>query len=61
MAARLGIGEGSRVEAAEFDGRIVISAERPVYTLDELLEGITPDSMHDAFDWGEDRGRERVG
>jgi antitoxin MazE len=61
LAQRLGIGEGSRVDVSEDQGRIVISVERPVYTLEELLVGMTPESMHEAFDWGEDVGRERVG
>ena len=60
LAARLGISEGSRVDVSEEQGRIVISVERPVYTLDELLVGMTPEAMHEAFDWGEDVGRERV-
>jgi antitoxin MazE len=59
LAARLGIGEGSRVDIVEDRGRIVISVERPVYTLDELLVGATPEAMHAAFDWGEAVGRER--
>jgi antitoxin MazE len=60
LAARLGISEGSRVDVAEDQGRIVISVARPVYTLAELLVGMTPEAMHEAFDWGEDVGRERV-
>lgn len=30
------------------------------YDLVELLDGMTPEAMHDAFDWGPDRGREVV-
>ena len=60
LAARLGIGEGARVDVSEDRGRIVISVDRPVYTLEELLVGMTPEAMHEAFDWGEDVGRERV-
>ena len=30
------------------------------YKLAELLDGMTPEAMHDAFDWGPDRGREVV-
>ena len=60
LALRLGIGDGSRVDVSEDRGRIVISVERPVYTLEELLVGMTPEAMHEAFDWGEDIGRERV-
>jgi antitoxin MazE len=60
LARGLGIGEGSRVEMRAERDRIVISVARPVYTLDELLVGMTPEAMHEAFDWGEDRGREIV-
>ena len=60
LVQRLGIGEGSRVDVSEDRGRIVISGERPIYTLEELLVGMTPEAMHEAFDWGEDVGRERV-
>jgi antitoxin MazE len=60
IAARLGLKEGTRVDIAAENGRIVISLERPVYGLDELLVGMTPDAMHDAFDWGPDFGREAV-
>jgi antitoxin MazE len=60
LVQRLGIGEGSRVDVSEDRGRIVISVERPVYTLEELLVGMTPEAMHEAFDWGEDVGREQV-
>ncbi|MFO1039035.1 MAG: AbrB/MazE/SpoVT family DNA-binding domain-containing protein [Geminicoccaceae bacterium] len=60
LAAKLGIGEGSRVEVTEDRGRIVISPARPVYALEDLLVGMTPEAMHEAFDWGEDEGRERV-
>ena len=57
LVQRLGIGEGSRVDVSEDRGRIVISGERPIYTLEELLVGMTPESMHEAFDCGEDVGR----
>jgi antitoxin MazE len=61
IAGRAGIAEGSRVEIEMEDGNIVISLARPRYELEELLRGMTPDAMHDAFDWGPDRGREDVG
>jgi len=28
------------------------------YKLEDLLKGMTPEAMRDAFDWGPDRGRE---
>lgn len=60
VATRVGLSEGSRVEVTVDGDRIIISAERPVYTLDELLVGMTPDAMHQAFDWGPDVGDEVV-
>ena len=60
MAARLGLSEGALVDLREEAGRIVISPVLPSYTLEELLACMTPEAMHKAFDWGEDRGRERV-
>ena len=60
VAARLGLKAGARVDIAVEDGRIVISLERPMYRLDELLVGMTPATMHEAFDWGPDLGREAV-
>jgi antitoxin MazE len=60
VAAKLGLSEGSRVDVSVEGDRIVISARRPVYTLDELLVGMTPKAMREAFDWGPDAGRENV-
>lgn len=60
MAARLGVGEGSWVELSLEPGRIAASPAPLRYSLDELLTGMTPEALQDAFDWGDDLGRERV-
>jgi antitoxin MazE len=60
VAAKLGLSEGSRVDVSIDGDRIVISPKRPVYNLEELLSGITPKAMREAFDWGADKGREKV-
>ena len=60
IAAEVGLKAGARVEITAEDGRIIIAVARPVYTLDELLVGMSPGEMHDAFDWGLDLGREAV-
>lgn len=60
LASQAGITEGSRVEIDMEDDRIVISPARPRYTLDELLHGMTPEAMREAFDWGTDVGDEAV-
>ena len=33
---------------------------QPRYTLREVLKGVTPQAMREAFDWGPDKGREIV-
>jgi antitoxin MazE len=60
VADRLGLSEGSRVDVSVEEDRIVISTSRPVYRLEEILTGVSPKAMREAFDWGEDRGREAV-
>lgn len=60
LAARAGLLPGSRVEVEAEGDRIVISRARPRYVLADLLKGMTPEAMRDAFDWGPDKGREIV-
>jgi antitoxin MazE len=63
LARRLGMTEGSVVEVTAEDDRLVLQTTKPVYRLEELLEGMTPDAMHQALDWegwGDDVGRETV-
>lgn len=60
VATRMGLTEGSRVDVTTEGERIVITARQPVYRLDELLTGMTPEAMHEAFDWGPDVGDEVV-
>jgi antitoxin MazE len=60
IAERAGLREGTRVEVETEHDRIVIIRARPRYQLAELLEGMTPEAMREAFDWGPDRGREIV-
>jgi antitoxin MazE len=61
IATRFGLAEGGRVEIAAEGDRIVIRTDHPHYNLNELLIGMSPDAMRDAFDWGPDVGREDVG
>jgi antitoxin MazE len=60
LAAQTGLRAGTRVEIAAEGDRIVIRPARRRYALADLLEGVTPEAMREAFDWGADRGREIV-
>ncbi len=60
IAMRTGLCEGTRVEVEADGDRIVITPARQRYVLADLLQGMTPEAMRDAFDWGPDKGREIV-
>jgi antitoxin MazE len=62
IAAQAGLAEGAQVEIASEGDRVIISPSRPRlrYRLEDLLVGMTPEAMHEAYDWGPDRGRESV-
>jgi antitoxin MazE len=38
---------GAEVDLSLDDGRLIVSAVVPRYTLDELLAGVTPENLHD--------------
>ncbi|HTW69484.1 MAG TPA: AbrB/MazE/SpoVT family DNA-binding domain-containing protein [Acetobacteraceae bacterium] len=60
LAGQLGLSEGDRVDVEASGDTIVISRPRPRYRLQDLLVGMTPEAMHEAFDWGPDVGREAI-
>jgi antitoxin MazE len=60
IAQRVGLHEGVRVEVEAEGDRIIICPARRRYVLAELLKGMTPQAMREAFDWGPDKGREMV-
>ena len=60
IAIRTGLREGARVDIEADGDRIIIAPARPRYVLAELLKGMTPEAMREAFDWGPDKGREIV-
>lgn len=60
IAARAGLGEGVRVDIeADGTGRIVITRASRRFTLDELLDGMTPDREHRLEDDGS-KGEELI-
>jgi antitoxin MazE len=60
VVRRTGLREGDRVDVEAEGDRIIISPARRRYVLADLLKGMTPEAMRQAFDWGPDRGREIV-
>ncbi len=60
VAEQAGLKAGSRAEVVAEDGRVVVSPARPKYVLADLVADMTPEAMHEAFDWGPDVGREIV-
>ena len=59
LAGQYRLTEGARVDLRADGDQLVISMPRR-YDLDEMLAGATPDAMREAFDWGEDQGREII-
>ncbi len=60
IACQVGLTVGAKVEIEAAGTQVVISVARPRYRLTDLLVGMTPEGMHDAFEWGDDVGREAV-
>jgi antitoxin MazE len=60
LAERAGLRAGMSVDLAAEGDRIVIAPAGRRHALADLLGGVTPEAMRDAFDWGPDRGREIV-
>lgn len=60
LAEHIGVREGDRVEISADGPRLIIEPVRPSYVLSDLLVNMTPEAMREAFDWGEDAGRERM-
>jgi antitoxin MazE len=52
IALRTGLREGTRVDVEAEGDRIIISPAGPRYVLADLLKGMTPQAMREAFDWG---------
>ena len=58
IAQTAGFTTGTSVELEARRGEVVVRSAQPRFTLHELLEGTTPQAMREAFDWGNDVGRE---
>jgi antitoxin MazE len=57
-ARELGLAEGAELDLTCVDGGLLLRPRKHGYRLEELLEQITPESIHDETDWGSATGRE---
>ena len=60
VTEELHLTEGTPVEIEIKSGAVTLRPARPRYRLEDLLRGVTPRAMRDAWSWGRDRGREAV-
>jgi antitoxin MazE len=60
MASQIGVEAGSRVEILAEGDHLIVRSAPSRWTLDDLLANMTPEAMGEAFDWGEDVGREWI-
>jgi antitoxin MazE len=58
FARELGLTEGADLELMRVQGGLLLRARKREYRLEELIEQITPESIHGETDWGGGRGRE---
>jgi antitoxin MazE len=58
VAAELDVQDGDAVDVAVHNGAIVIRPAAAKYSIEELVEGITPRNRHSKTDWGHRTGRE---
>jgi antitoxin MazE len=58
LAEQARLDEGAEVEVSVEDETLSIRRRPPRYTLDELLDQVTPENRHDETDWGEPQGKE---
>ena len=55
-AAHLAVDQAVEVRAE--NGRVIIEPAAPLYSLDDLLAGITPENRHVEMDFGAPQGQE---
>jgi antitoxin MazE len=54
------LSEGSSIDVMVEGGVVVLRPTRPRYRVEDLVVGMTPEAMRDAYDWGPDVGREII-
>jgi antitoxin MazE len=64
VAKTAGLGEGERVEIVSSGEEVIVRKLPAELTMESMFSGKAPEDWRalyrDAYDWGEDRGRQRV-
>jgi antitoxin MazE len=58
IAEKINLKEGTAISIDVADNNIVITPQKPKYTLEELLAGATSEYFDGEYDWGEPVGEE---
>lgn len=58
LASEARLGEGDTVEVSVEEGAIIVRPARAAYSLEELVNKITPRNRHEETGWGGPVGRE---
>jgi antitoxin MazE len=58
FAKELELADGMEVELTRVDDGLLLTPRKRGYTLEELLERITPENIHGETDWGSAVGKE---
>jgi len=60
LTEQIGVSDGQKVEARADGGRIIVEPVPAPLTWDWMFENTTAEAIHEAWEWGEDVGREIV-
>ncbi len=60
LTAEIGVSDGQKVDVRAENGRIIVEPVRKPFTLEQMMGNVTPEAMREAWDWGDDVGREIV-
>lgn len=60
LTAELGVSDGQKVDIRAEGGKLIVEPVRPALDWAQILANTSPEALREAFDWGDDLGRERV-
>lgn len=58
LADEVSLKEGDEIEIYRQENQLVIKPQKTQYTLEQLLEGMREEHLHEEIDWGKAEGKE---